>query len=376
MIYGIIDVREWQTAVNLETGKKTSADHKLFDMAKDIIKKNYYPGDLKLEGIEWVTDKAIEINEAYNPGFMFLSYSQPYFMSRFTEISCEEWDKYLMFLFNNIKNFLNETPFEPVIVGLGGMMPLKGNIDLSNLNAIAIGGGTFAGLFDVTFEDLTYLETIPEVERIVSKKDFIEEFGGSPLFVERFPDYLVEAKKGFRFRSYGNSTRTDYKISAKDKFIPIHTNLGEITSMVEVKKLIKKNISKQKVALIVIEGIGINDFRLPYQKCSNKYKWYTYEQAENHYFTLLTGKHFQYNDYPASYEYYLEDNNKKKFPYSGHYTDFPSQTIGKSINVKSAAVGSRGVLTHMASGADISIECFSRELYNYGTMAIINTKSG
>ena len=169
-------------------------------------------------------------------------------------------------------------------------------------------------------------------------------------------------------------SRKDYKISAKDEFIPVYTDLGEVRSMVEVKKIIQDNISNKKIALILVEGIGINDFKLPYQKCSNKYKWYTYEQSEDHYLSLLTGKHFQYNDYPSGYKYYVEDNNEKKFPYSGPYTDFPSETVGKSIDVKSAAVGSRGILTHMASGADISIECFARQLYNYGTMAIINTK--
>ncbi len=375
MIYGIIDVREWQTTVNLETGKKVDIDHNFFDLAKNIIKENYYPGDLKLEGIEWVTNKAIEVNEAYNPEFMFLSYAQPYFMSRFTKISHQEWDNMLTFLFDNIKHFLDNTYFEPIIVGLGGMTPLKKYIDLSKLRAIAISGGMsahYAGLLDVAPEDLMYLKTVPEIERVVSKKDFIKEFGGSQLFIKRFPDYLIEAKKGYVFKSYGSMSRTVYEISAKDKFIPVYINLGKITSMIQIKKLIEENISKKKIALIVIEGVGTEDFKLPYQNCSNKYKWYTYEQPDNHYFALSTGKHFQYNDYPVGYRYYIDDNNEKKFPYSGPYTHFPSQTIGRSISVKSAAVGSRSILTHMASGADISIECFARELYNYGTMAIIN----
>jgi hypothetical protein len=380
MVYGIIDVREWQTVVNLETGEKSKIDDETAVIAKNVISKNYYPGDFDLKSIEWVKDMALNLDDQHRPDFMFMSFAQPYFISRFKKISVSEWHETIDYLFDSIDEFLKKTDFVPVIIGLGSMTPLIDYIDLSNLDGIALCGGMsayYSGLFDASPDDIKYLNTIPEVERVVSKRQFIEQFGGSQDFIRRFPDYLLEAKKGYTFKGYGAMTRPIYKIPAKDEFIPLYTPLQstDLNSIIDIKNIIQKNLLKNKIALIILEGIGIEEFILPHIKCSNKSNWYTYEQTDTHYLAITTGKHFQYNDYPPGYKYFVEDGEYKKYPYSGPYVDIPEDTIGRELKTKSAAAGSRSVLTHLASGADISIECFARSLYNYGTMAIINKKN-
>lgn len=381
MVYGIIDVREWQTTINLETGKKHEIDNGIVTIAKNIISKNYYPGDLDSKSIKWTKDVALEVNNAYEPDFMLISFAQPYFMSGFKKVSTEEWHGVIDHIFDNIKIFLDRTGFVPVIVGLGDTVPLIDYIDLSNLEGIALCGGMsacYAGLFDATPDDIKYLEHIPEIKRVVSKQKFIEQFGGSPDFIRRFPDYILEAEKGYAFKAYGAMTRPVYQVPAKHEAIPVYapscpTDLNCIT---QIKGLIEKNLAnKDKTALIIVEGIGTGDFKFPYTMCSNKINWYAYDDTHSQYLAITTGKHFQYNGYPPGYKYFLEDGEDKKYPFSGPFTELPRDIIGNQLNIKSAAVGSRSILTHLASGADISIECLARMLYNHGTMAIISQKA-
>lgn len=381
MIYGIIDVREWQTTIDLETGKKHEIDSEIATIAKNIISKNYYPGDLDSGGIEWVKDVALELNNAYEPDFMLINFAQPYFISRFKQISADKWCGMINSIFDNIKTFLDKSGFVPVVVGLGNTIPLIDYIDLSSLDGIALCGGMsayYAGLFGATSDDIKYLKRIPEIERIVSKQEFVDQFGGSANFIKRFPDYVLESKEGYTFKAFGDMTRPIYRIPAKHEAIPIYTpfDSADLNCITQIKEFIeKKLIDKNKVALIIVEGISAEEFQFPYTMCSNKVNWYTYDQAHAHYLAITTGKHFQYNDYPPGYRYFLEDGEDKKYPFSGPFTDMPQNTVGSHLNIKSAAVGSRSVLTHLASGADISIECLARLLYNYGAMAIINQKS-
>ncbi len=380
MVYGIIDVREWQTTINLETGRKYEIDNEIISLAKDIISRNYYPGDLESKSIEWIKDVALEVNNAYEPDFMFMNFAQPYFMSCFKQVSADEWHKMIDHIFDSIKIFLDESGFIPVIVGLGNTIPLIDYIDLSNLDGIALCGGMsacYGGLFDASPDDIKYLEHTPGIKRVVSKQEFIEQFGGSPDFIRRFPDYILEAEKGYSLKAYGATTRPIYKVSAKHETIPVYTPLcsKDLNCITQIKRLIEKNLAnKNKVALIIIEGIGTKEFKFPYTMCSNKTNWYAYDDTHSQYLAITTGKHFQYHDYPPGYKYFLEDGEDKKYPFSGPFDKLPQDTIGSRLDIKSAAVGSRSILTHLAGGADISIESLARMLYNHGAMAVINQK--
>lgn len=389
MSYGLIDVREWSIFVDMVTGKRVDPsalghDIQLVQSIQQIVDNNPYPGDFEPESIDWVTDVACELNNAYRPHLMILSYAQPYFLSRFRDISPSTWSNTVSRLFENIRRFTGSTGFTPVVVGLGSMTPLREYIDLNNIDGLVLSGGGsvyYAGLFQPSAKDLRMIERMPGISRIVSKQEFINEFGGSSDFIRRFPDYLLVAEEGYTFKAYGGVGRPMYRIPAKCDEIPVYTdlNMESVHSLTDLKTMIMREVRSKRIALIILEAVGDAEFRLNHVKCSNKENWFVYTQSENQYLAITTGRHLQYNSYPPGYKYYVDDHETRKHPYAGPFVDAPSDTVGKQLRVelgqRSAAVGNRSVLTHMASGADIAIECFARGLYNYGTLATIDLGS-
>jgi len=123
--------------------------------------------------------------------------------------------------------------------------------------------------------------------------------------------------------------------------------------------------------LILVEGVGVREFRLPYTSCSNSKGWYAYEAGEAQYLTISTGRH-QVFAYPAGYRAYLEDDESKQYPFSGYLSSIPSGTVGERFGGKSIAVGNRSMFMHTITGADIAIECFARNLSNQGCMGVIH----
>ncbi|TAJ43554.1 hypothetical protein [Methanofollis fontis] len=83
------------------------------------------------------------------------------------------------------------------------------------------------------------------------------------------------------------------------------------------------------------------------------------------------GKHLPDQAYPPGFRYYPEDGEGREYPFAGPYTTMPADTLGSAYEGRSAAVGSRSTLTHVYAGTDITVECFARNLYNYGTMAAV-----
>ena len=146
MSYGLIDVREWSVLVDLRTGKKVDSsalghDIRLTQSIQRIIDDHPYPGDFEPESIDWVTDVACELNSAYLPHLMILSYAQPYFFSRFRDISLSTWNDTVDRVFESIKRFTDSTEFTPIVVGLGSMIPLRDYIDLNNIDGLVLSGG-------------------------------------------------------------------------------------------------------------------------------------------------------------------------------------------------------------------------------------------
>ena len=75
--------------------------------------------------------------------------------------------------------------------------------------------------------------------------------------------------------------------------------------------------------------------------------------------------------YPPGYRDYQEEGGKT-YPFSGYFRSLPTGTLGSTSSRRSIAVGSRSVLTHAVSGADISIEGYTRSLKPKGTLAVID----
>jgi hypothetical protein len=55
-----------------------------------------------------------------------------------------------------------------------------------------------------------------------------------------------------------------------------------------------------------------------------------------------------------------------------YQTENPQHTIAIHFDGKSIAVENRCMFMNMAFGADISIECFARNLYDQGCMTVIH----
>lgn len=373
MSVGVIDVREWQTTVDFATGEKVEATGELVGLAKKLIANRYYPGDTDRKGIRWVTDTALDLVTAYQPDFLFLSYAQPYFYSLYREYREEEWEEICSSIFTEIERLVIQTEYVPVVVGLGGMVPVKGFVDLNDLDGLGVATNwsfQYAGLYGPSIADLDLLTAHPHVERVVSKAEFIQLFRGMKNFIARLPDYLLVAKEGYTFRGFSTTARKIYRIPAKNFHIPVYTSLGKLRSIVDIHSLVSQAIPRQKVALILVEGVGPENFASPYQLVENREYWFTYENSLDQYLAIGTGTHFQYGEFPPVY--LRDDAEDEKYPFSGGFTVLPQQTLGRKKGIKSGAVGSRGIVTHLTAGADITIECFARQLYNFGTMAIIN----
>ncbi len=87
------------------------------------------------------------------------------------------------------------------------------------------------------------------------------------------------------------------------------------------------------------------------------------------YLVLSTRRHpiFEHN---GAYRYYQDDSEHKPYPLSGHFTEIPAGTIGEEFAGRSIAVGNRSMFMHVTTGCDITCECFARNLYNQGCMAV------
>jgi len=373
MRLGIFDVREWQTMVDIENGRKVAADGSVIRMVKQVMNDHPYPGDISADSNRWVTDISLELTRRYQPDFAFICYSQPYFTARFDPISQDNWQQLMASVFAEVDRFLDASGFTPVIVGSGDMIPLKGYIDLSGLDGLAIASNWaahYAGLYHPSSDDFAAIRRLSQIERVVSREEFLQQFDGGPEVAGQIPDYLLVAAEGYAFKALSTSIRPLVKIPAHNDFIPVYTSLGTVSSITGIRSLIESRIDHQKVALILIEGIGTLDFPLSCQQCSNGRHWYSYEPGDCQYLALTTGQH-QFFEYSPGYRYYLDDNENQAYPFSGYFDRVPASTLADAFSGRSIAVGNRSMLMHITSGTDIAIECFSRKLYNHGLMAAI-----
>ncbi len=370
MSVAIVDVREWQNILDLKTGKKIDVDTPAVQMIKGILQKHPYPGDTALESNSWVTDTALALQESYDPQFIFLSYAQQFFATRYIKTTEAERQAMYDAVFAEIARFTQESGFVPVVVGTGDIVPAAGFIDLSKLDGLAVcshWATHYAGLYNLSDRDMEYVKNVEQIERIVSRKDFIEAFNGKPGDDERLPEYLVTAREGFCFRT--PDLRRPLTIPACGYSIPVATPLGEVAAITDLGAHILDQLRHHKIALIIVEGIGIKDFRLPFNPCSNGVAWYFYEPGDAQYLAISQGVH-QMFAYCPGYRYYQEASDD--YPFSGYFNTIPENTIGKRFAGKSIAVGNRSMFMHTLTGTDIAIECFARNLNNQGCLAVIH----
>ncbi len=374
MTLGVIDVVDWQTTVDLANGLPASVEHPLVSLASELVRRHPYPGDLAPGASRWVTDVALDLNERYGPELMLLVYANAYLAASFKPLSAAARAARIWEVFDEIQRFVNASGFSPIIVGLGGLVPLAGYVYTADLDGRAIAGGMtarYAGLNRPSPRDLAWLASHPGVERVIARDDFCAQFGGVEQFYQRFPDYVLAAREGYLFRGVGSSARPTYAVPGFAQTIPLHTTLGEASALTDLAGLALRALERDKVALILVEGVGCESFPLPFCPISNACHWYCYSIGEGQYLAITAGKHFVERPYPPGYDYLPDDDENKPYPFSGILSELPPDTLGRRWRGKSAAAGSRSILTHTAAGADITVECFARALYNHGAMAVV-----
>jgi hypothetical protein len=377
MEIGLIDVVEWQTAVDFRTGRPVVVDHPRVDLAAKVLRAHPYPGDLTGEGDRWVTDTALDLHARYAPDFVLLTYANLYFPAVFSPLGEAERAAQIAQTFEQIERFLNESVFAPVIVGLGDFVPFQGYVYLTDLEGQVISGGMnprYAGLNQATARDLEQLAEREGIARLLTRDAFRNQFGGCQQFYDRFPEHLVVAEEGRIFRGPSSGARPLYRVPKYDRTLPLHTSLGTAEAIIDVAGLALRALERDRVALILVEGVGCESFPLSFQPISNALHWHTYSAGDSQYLALTTGKHFVDHPYPPGYRYYVDDGEEKLYPFSAIFTEMPPDTIGARFAGRSAAVGGRGILTHAVAGVDIAIECFVRALYNHGVMAVVSTE--
>ena len=370
----IIDAREWQKAFDLRSGTALTKPGPLDDMVRGVQHRHPYPGDLNAAGNRWVTDTALDLMEGYDPSFVFLTYAGQYFTGRFGPMTEDQWAATVEAVYHEVERFVTLSGFTPVIVGTGDMTPLVSHIDLTHVDGLALcthWSARYAGLHNPSPADLKRVTSLPEIERVVPWQEFVDLFGACPMDAAMLPEYLLVAREGHMFKTVGGAFRQVRRIPAFAYRIPVSANLEEACDSTDVRRAVEKRLQKSKLALIFVEGLGCKDFPWPHRQIGNGKDWFFYETGDAQYLTVTTGRHHVF-EYPPGYRYFEEDGPAKEFPFSGYFRSVPADAIAASIDARSIAVGNRSMFMHMAAGADISVECFARNLYNQGTMAVIH----
>jgi len=375
MTVGLIDVIDWQTTIDFSDGRPIECEHPLVELAADLLPRYRYPGDLTSDADAWVTDMALLLNARYQPNFIFLDYAHPFITAMFRDQTEAEHNANVAATFAQIARFLEATDFTPVIVGLGDLCPMVDYIDITGFESLVSAGGMatrYAGLYNPSARDLSALDDLEGLARVVDREAFCSEFGGVPEHYQRFPDYLLASKEGYIFRGVGTIPRPLYSLPKYERHLPLHTSLGDAAGITDIPDLVLRGLTHEKVALILVEGVGCETFPLSYSPLDNTCNWHCYTVGDFQYLALTTGQHFTERPYHLAYRYFVDDVEDKPYPFSGVYTTLPADTIGRRYAGKSAAVGNRGMFTNLAAGVDIAIECFVRALYNHGAMAVLD----
>ena len=191
MSVAVIDVREWQKLFDLRTGKPTEASSPVVGLVGDVRKRRPYPGDTDTLSNAWVTETALDLIRGYDPQFVFLVYGHPYFSSRHSRMTAKERRTMIGATFREINRFVSQSGLISLIMGRGGMTPLKAFIDLSGLDGLAVSShwsARYAGIYCPSPADLRRLAGHRHIKMIAGREDLLSLFNGTPADAARTPN--------------------------------------------------------------------------------------------------------------------------------------------------------------------------------------------
>ena len=218
MSLAIIDARQWQNVFDLRSGKKVQDDSPKTRMVRDVLERHPYPGDVDKLSNRWVTDTALDLADRYDPRLVCLLYAHQYFATRHVQSTETERRTMMADVFQEVERFVSASGFVPVVVGTGDTTELVGEINLSRLEGLAISGhwsARYAGLHQASESDLACVKAQPQVERVVSRAEWIALFPGVEHDPARIPEYLALAREGWMFSTTGAPLRKIFMVPAQ-----------------------------------------------------------------------------------------------------------------------------------------------------------------
>lgn len=201
---GIIDVREWQAVIDLVTAKSVKRDEEFLQPLQKLAERFPYPGDRDNAGSKWTIEAAEAVVSHYNPGWLFLGFTQPFFSSTYGHYPLEARKSTAKIIFDYILDFAKKHQFYPLILSTGGLIPLKGYIVLPELKGNLQSSAwchNMAGVYQSEQGDEAVIAQEPHIRSVIKKEDFVKEYKVvNPAFISDFPDYLLIAEDGWHFK--------------------------------------------------------------------------------------------------------------------------------------------------------------------------------
>ena len=379
MAYIILDADSWQNVTDFETGENLDTwDNTEVDGVSKILKTCRYPGDTTLESIEWTVNTAKKLDEYSRPDLMVMTFATPYFIKAMDKLDTKQEEAINSRLFAAVENFLEGTDYQPLIIGMGGMTDVLGLLEPKEmLNRLRNGlcPTPYAGLFNATEEEIRQCQEIPHTALYTKEKIFADFPWMNPRQIAETPDLVLMADEGYTFTSTKKRGFLLRKVPRVCRTLPVYTTLPVPPHIADIRGTIENALeSGKRVALILLEGTGEEDFRIPFAPTSCEEKWMIYDQSVLQYMAIFSGKRFYENNFSLVLRIKPGSEYSIKYPYSQFefIDNMPTDTLGRITGKKTAAVGSRSMYTHAITQADICIECQSRQTAPSGLLALVN----
>lgn len=369
----VIDVREWQTTIDMKSGYPCAFDGPQAEQMRRIAAALPYPGDQGLAGIKWVFRGAEAALAFNNPQWLCLNFTQPYFAGLHRPEQPGEREAAIAAILDGIEQLADEGGFATIIVGSGRMVPRQGVIETPAIGGILQGTAWvngMAGIYHAEPGDLEIARQLPHLQGLITKEEVLAQ-QPHPLFSEQFPDMLLIAEPGWCFKGFYSNNIPYYRIDTQAEQLPVYSQIGWPQHIEEIYGLMLQALeSGRKVLLAVIEGIDGSE--LPQSRpVNNRRDWYCYG-SYSLYYTLVSGKDFYHFELPPVFDMARIKPFPESYPFSMPLQQLCEESLGRDSRFRSAAVGSRSMVTHSIINADFTIECFMRSLANMGVMVALN----
>lgn len=377
----LLDVGGFQSVSDFETGEPIEHEPSaLMQKVMQITPHLPFPGDRDIRSIAWTVDMALEVNKLYSPHFMLLSFATPMMLRINNALSKEDNAEIDKKLFAEIKRFFDNSDYEAVIVGGGNVRPTLGELDFSGLSKLPTHSMCcfdYAGLFNAADQDAEAVYHISHAKKVVSRQKYIAANPDlSEKHISMLPDFLIMHENGYAFNSITKRGFPVQVVADVAEKLPVYTTLDEVPQhTLQVRGIIDRALDAgKKVALLVLEATGEQNFLLPYTMMDNTDDFFTYDQGMPLYFALASGKKYSKQPYPAVVSTQVYLNTNERYPYSQYFSELPEDTLGRRKDKLTAAVGTRSGFVHESFMADLCIECHSRNLSVSGIFALVNDK--